>query len=143
MSKKDEGKVKMKYIDQQGSIPSPFIIRPDAPMRYFQQPQSMISIYISILSSPMLLMMVAVVGLMTCMQYMDPDAMQELQNEVNGGKVKERLPHQVLPGLIAKPNQAAKLSRQITDQQASGARTGNALKDVAAEDSDSQEEESE
>ena len=114
-------------------------------MRYFQEPQSMISIYISILSSPMLLMMVAVVGLMTCMQYMDPDAMQELQNEVNGGKAKERKPHQFLPGLIAKPKQAAKLSRQIADQQTSGPlRSGSALKDLANdEDSDSQEEDSE
>lgn len=93
----------------------------------------------------MLLMMVAVVGLMTCMQYVDPDAMQELQNEVAGGKVKERLPHQVLPGLIAKPKQAAKLARQIGEQQPSIAnRSGNALKDLTnAEDSDSQEEESE
>lgn len=136
--------MKMKYIDQQGGLPAPFVIRPDTPMRYFQEPQSMISIYVSILSSPMLLMMVAVVGLMTCMQYIDPDAMQELQNEVNGNKGREKLPHQVLPGLIAKPKQGVKHARQITSKSPPKTiGSGNALKDMTDDaDSDSQEEES-
>lgn len=128
----------MKYLDVPGGLPSPFIIRPDAPLRYFQESQSMVSIYISMLSSPMLLMMFAVIGLMTCMQYMDPDAMQDLQNEVSGQKGKVEQPHMTLPGLIAKPKQGVKLSRQIAS--GSPIPTKSLIND--GEESDSQEEES-
>lgn len=145
MSKKDSGKVKMKYMDQTGGLASPFVIRPDAPLKYFQEPQSMLTLYMSMLSNPMLLMMFAVVALMTCMQYIDPDAMQELQKEVSGSKQQDKAPHQTLPSLIAKPKQGNKLSQQIA-AAASGnknAPIGSAIKTAFAdeEDSDSQEDE--
>ena len=132
----------MKYLDQPGGLPSPFIIRPDAPLKYFQEPQSMLSLYISMLSNPMLLMMFAVVALMTCMQYIDPEAMQDLQNEVSGQKGKEERPFMTLPNLIAKPKQGVKLSRQITSNTEKPVqKPGSAIAELA-EDSDSQEEES-
>jgi hypothetical protein len=140
VSRKEQGKIKIKYMDQNSAFPSPFIVRPDSPIKYFQEPQSIIAIYVSMLSSPMLLMMLAVVGLMTCMQYIDPEAMQELQAEVSGQKGKEKKPYDTLPGIIAKPKQGNKLTNQIAGNAPPPARSKALL---AAEDSDSQEEEDE
>ena len=155
VSKKDNGKVKMKYVDQQsGGVAAPFVIRPDAPLRYFQEPQSMLTLYMGMLSNPMLLLMFAVVALMACMQYIDPEAMQDLQKEVSGQKGKEKAPHQTLPSLIAKPKQGNKLSRQLASSNSSSSNSSSGLQsaqvgtaitsafasDDVAHDSDSQEE---
>lgn len=69
-------------------------------MMYFQQSQPMLSIYLSMLSSPMIILVISMISLMSCLQYMDPNAIQELQE--SGPK---KSPNSYLPSLIKKINE--------------------------------------
>lgn len=89
------------------------------------------------LSSPMILIMMALMGLMACMQYVDPEAMEEVQAEMSGKKGQEKKPYETMPSLIAKPKQAVAFARSNTSNRA----TKNSVShNLLQEDSDSQEE---
>lgn len=94
VSKKEPGKIRMKYTIDNAILSSP-IIQPQNRIFYFQTSQNIFSVFSGLFSNPIILLMGFMMVLMMLLQKMDPEAMNELKKDAEreSKKPEDFMPH--------------------------------------------------
>lgn len=98
VSRKEPGKVRMKYTVDNSILPSPNNIQPQSRINYFQTSKNIFSVLSGLISNPIILLMGVMMILMMIIQKMDPEAMNELKKETDGESRKK--PEDYMPHLL-------------------------------------------